>query len=112
MDLKRAYEIISALADGHSPFTGEVFANDSVYQNSDTIRALYTAMEVLSAKIKSGDKKRALPENAGKPWEELEITKLEQEFDQGMNIYDIAAAHNRTSWAIRQRLIKQGKIQF
>ena len=112
MDLKRAYEIVSALADGHNPYTGEVFNQDSVFQNADTAMALYTAREVLSIRITNGDRSKDLPENAGKIWEEAEILKLENEFAQDMSISDIAKAHNRTTWAIRQKLVKQGKIPF
>lgn len=112
MDLGRALEIITALADGHNPYTGEVFEPDSVFQNPDTVRALYTAINFLSSRMKSGNKKRSLPENAGKIWEEEEMTQLISEFEGGMNIRDMATAHNRTTWGIRQKLVKLGKIQF
>lgn len=112
MDLNRVREIISALADGHNPFTGEVFAEDSVFNNPETVRALYTALDLINSRVKSGNRKRNLPENAGKNWEDEEISQLIREFDKGMNINDIAETHSRTSWGIRQKLIKLGKIQY
>lgn len=112
MDLNRTYEIISALAAGHNPYTGEVFTNDSVFQNPDTVRALYTVLELISIRIKTGNRKSSLPENAGKNWEEEEVFQLIKEFDQGMNIADMAKTHARTTWGVRQKLVKLGKIQY
>lgn len=112
MELQRALEIISALADGHNPYTGEIFEKDSVFQNPDTVRALYTAMELLSSRLKSRDRKSRLPQNAGNKWEGEEDLQLAREFDSGMNIQEIAVNHGRTMPSIRQRLIKMGKIQY
>ncbi|WP_416150319.1 hypothetical protein ACM26V_04880 [Salipaludibacillus sp. HK11] len=47
MEIKKAIEIISLLADGIDPQTGEVFPQESTYQNPDTVRSLFLAVEGL-----------------------------------------------------------------
>ena len=49
MDEARALTIVSALANGVNPLTGELFAVDSPYQSPDVIRALYCAVRALEA---------------------------------------------------------------
>jgi hypothetical protein len=51
-----------------------------------------------------------LPNNAGKPWTEVEDTSLLAEFDKGESIGTIALAHNRTKGAIASRLVRLGRI--
>ncbi len=112
MDNQRAHEIISALADGHNPYTGEVFSHDSVFQNPETTRALFAAADALSAKIRTAERKKGLPKNAGNPWGQDETNQLVQEFDQGINIIEIAKTHERTVGSIRSKLVQLGKIQY
>lgn len=45
MDPTRAIEIVRQLADGIDPTTGERFPPDSPYQQADTVRALYLALD-------------------------------------------------------------------
>ena len=100
MDLTRAKEIISTLADGVDPTTGEVLADDSIYNKGEVIRALYTVLDYLDV-----DKlRKQLPQNAGKPWTESEDNKLHDEFNSMMKIADIAKKHGRTYKAIESRL--------
>jgi hypothetical protein len=47
METNQAAEIIQQLADGVNPCTGERFPPDSPYQQADTVRALYLALEGL-----------------------------------------------------------------
>ena len=49
MDEARALTIVSALANGVNPLTGELFAIDSPYQSPDVIRAMYCAVRALEA---------------------------------------------------------------
>jgi hypothetical protein len=112
MELKRAIEIIQFLADGVSPYTGEVFDDGSVFQNADTIRALYVALEEMKHSLSRFEKHKGLPEKTGKPWTSEENTTLVTEFDSGMDIATIAARHDRTIGAINARLMKLGKIQI
>lgn len=112
MDPTRAIEIVTALADGHNPYTGEVFEQESVFQNPDTARALHLALDALRIRLRNTERKRVQPENAGKPWTEEEVAKLISEFEQGIDIQAMAKEHQRTNWAIRERLIQLGKTQY
>jgi hypothetical protein len=47
MEEARALTILTALAGGVNPLTGELFAVDSPYQSPDVIRALYCAVRAL-----------------------------------------------------------------
>jgi hypothetical protein len=51
MDDQQALAIVTALAHGANPQTGEVFEADSVYQSSDVIRALFVAQRALEARL-------------------------------------------------------------
>jgi hypothetical protein len=51
MDVQQALSIVTALAHGANPQTGEVFASESVYQSPEVIRALFVAQRALEAKI-------------------------------------------------------------
>jgi hypothetical protein len=53
MDDLRAHRIISALANGANPLTGELFSAESPYQSPEIIRALYTAARMLEARLHS-----------------------------------------------------------
>ena len=47
MDDQKALSIVSALANGVNPLSGEVFPVDSPYQASDVVRALFAAARAL-----------------------------------------------------------------
>lgn len=111
MNSEKAMEIIKMLADGIDPNTGEVFPADSPYQNIDVVRALNTAKEALRRVAKADERRKFLPERAGKPWESEESKLLAQRFDSGIPINEIAKAHHRTKGAITSQLIKLGKIE-
>lgn len=44
MDISRAKEIVSALAEGIDPTTGEILPEDSVYNKAEIVRALYAVL--------------------------------------------------------------------
>jgi hypothetical protein len=100
MDINRAKEIVSALAEGIDPTTGEIMPDNSVYNKGDVVRALYTVLAYLD----DNKAKKQQPRNAGKPWTESEDDKLRDEFDSMMKISDIAKEHGRTYKAIESRL--------
>ena len=83
MDDSKALGIVSALANGVNPQTGEVFEIDSPYQSADVIRALYAAVRALEAgsRTKARGARARLPGNAGKPWSENEDLELLEKFD-------------------------------
>lgn len=49
--------------------------------------------------------------NAGQAWTEDEDQKLDEEFETGMEVSEIACAHGRTNGAIRARLKRHGLIE-
>lgn len=112
MDESKALAIVSALANGVNPLTGEVFTTDSPYQSPDVVRALYISVRALEASAKRRSRARGrLPGNAGKPWSEEEDNRLLSEFDHGRALAEIAQAHQRTQAGIQARLEKHGRLQ-
>ena|SRR5699024_3877146 len=78
MELARAKELLTALADGIDPFTGEVFPRDHVCNQPEIIRALHCVLLALP-----GERKKDTPPNAGQPWSQEEIASLHAEFQMG-----------------------------
>jgi hypothetical protein len=111
MEISEAVGIIKAVADGINPFTGEVFSQDSIYQQPQMVRALYQAVGAMEVQIKREEKKRQLPENAGKPWSEDDDSQLVSDYDSGTPVRDIARKHKRTVGSIEARLERLGKIE-
>ena len=72
MENLEALEVIEALADGVNPLTGEVFADDSLYQKPKVIRALHKAIDALKRFAKFEKRRQNLPQRAGQPWDEIE----------------------------------------
>ena len=106
MDIIRAKEILSVLADGVNPMTGEILPLEDSCNQADVIRALHTIIDAIpSSKLKPQ------PQNAGKPWTELEKSKLLDEFDSGMSVYAIAKEHGRSKGAIESQLVAYGKME-
>lgn len=104
MDIMRAKELLSVLADGIDPFTGELLPQDHVCNQPEMIRAFHEMLNAIQL-----SKKKNLPHNAGKPWTETEEEKLLDEFDAGMKISVIAKEHGRSRGAIESRLADLGK---
>jgi len=138
MDDRQALAIVSALADGANPVTGEVFAGDSPYQAPDIIRALFVAVRALEAQANvvstpsaqaghsaqsqihglnkaTGDSDRKTSRsgqaNAGKPWNAEEDAQLLAAFDRETPLTDIARTHGRTVGGVRARLEKHGRLE-
>jgi len=107
MDAERAIEIVQSLADGVDPYSGERFPSDSPYQQADTVRALHLALEGLG-KLKRSTARKTGP---GRPWSEDEEKELLRQFDDKIDVEEIAAKHERTKGAIWARLEKLGRIQ-
>lgn len=61
MDINRAKEIISALAEGIDPTTGEVLPENNVCNKSEVVRALYTILNIYK------DEKQVHKENKKEP---------------------------------------------
>lgn len=110
MDENRALAIVSALANGVNPLTGEIFPADSPYQTADVVRALFHASRALETRARPRSRLNA-PPNAGKPWTEEEDRNLLKEFDSGCRMPDLAQALGRTTAGIQARLEKYGRVQ-
>jgi hypothetical protein len=110
MDDSKALGIVSALANGVNPISGETFPPDSPYQSADVVRALFAAVRALEPGRRSRARSQ-MPVNAGKPWSEEEDRRLLGEFDNGRPINELAQAHGRTQAGIQARLEKHGRLQ-
>jgi hypothetical protein len=112
MEKQTAMHILSTLAQGVDPHTGESFAADSPYQHPDTVRALFQAVQAMSdpaGRTRPGG--QSVPENAGKPWSDEEDNALAEAFDAGKPIPELAQSHRRTRAAIQARLVRLGRIE-
>jgi hypothetical protein len=108
MEEQRALNIVTALANGVNPQTGEVFPGDSPYQSAEIVRALFVAIRAMQARPPR--RRSEAPANAGKPWTDTEDAELLQEFDGGMEVAAIAQAHARTAMGIQARLERHGRL--
>jgi hypothetical protein len=110
MHLQIALPIVRALADGVDPSTGAVFGDDSPYAEPRTLRALFSAVELMEREAEREKRRERLPANFGKPWTEGEDNALVASFENGTPLPDLARKHARTHSSIRLRLEKLGKI--
>jgi hypothetical protein len=123
METPKAAEIIRALADGRDPVTGEQFPPNSPYQQADTVRALFLAVDALDNSARRARRQALRPEGApqrpidpnrpkiGASWSPEEEQQLRDAFAAHKPIPEIAAAHGRTQGAITARLVKLGLIE-
>lgn len=109
MDAQRAKELISVLADGVDPLTGEVLDDGDVCNKPEVIRALHMALDALEKELKR--KTRKQPENAGKPWTDEQDAELCRMYDAGSTKSEINRYFKRTDGAISSRLVRLGKIR-
>jgi hypothetical protein len=112
METLKAAEIIRALADGRDPITGETFPPNSPYQQADTVRALFVALDVLKRQKHVRVKRPVDPNRPkmGAPWTPDEEQQLRDGFAAQKTIPELAATHGRTTIAITSRLVKMGLI--
>ena len=104
MDINRAKEIISTLAEGVDPTTGEMLPNDSICNKGEIVRAFYAVLNHLDDK----KPKKNMPANAGKPWSTEEDTRLKSCYEAGMPRKELCATFERTSGSITSRLVRLG----
>lgn len=111
MQLDAALPIVRALADGVNPITGEAYPDGSPYADPRTLRALYTAVDLMQKEHEREKRRERLPANFGKAWNEREDRELITEYDAGNTFHEIARKHARSASSVRLRLEKLGKIQ-
>jgi hypothetical protein len=104
MDIVRAKEIISALAEGVDPTTGEILPDNSVCNKGEIVRAFYAVLNHLDEK----KPKKNLPANAGKPWSANDDKRLKTCFESGMTKKELCAQFERTPGSITSRLSRLG----
>ena len=104
MDINRAKEIISALAEGIDPTTGELLDENNVCNKAEVVRAFYTVLQNMG----TNKPKKELPENAGKPWSEEEEKVLLGLYNEGLSKKEISQRLGRTTGSITSRLLRLG----
>ncbi len=110
-DKNKTIEILESLANGINPITGEIFPDDSPYQEAQIVRALFNA--VIELKRKSSKKNNQINlENQGRKWTEQEDQQLKESFNKGFKTSEISKLHGRTYGAIRSRLEKLSLISI
>ena len=111
MDEAKALTILTTLANGVHPETGEVFPPESPYQSPEVVRALFFATRTLESRSPAPKPRASLPSNAGKPWADEDDRKLLAEFDRGRTLSELAQSLGRTVAGIQARLEKHGRLQ-
>ena len=120
MEIDKAKKIVSLLAYGIDPTTGEVLPGDSPYNHPSVVRALFSVLgsagvpkkqikqsvaEKQTQNVESGR-----PKNAGLPWTEELKEEVAIMFKNGTSIDELAEYFERTSGAILSQLMHQGLI--
>ena len=108
MDIQRAKELLSMLADGVNPLTGEILPDDDSCNQAEIVRALNAAVIELDKLV--ARRARPQPDKAGKPWSKEEEAQLIEEYQEGITANEIAKLHSRSKGAIAARLVRLGMI--
>src|SRR5258708_12317455 len=95
MELSNALPILRALADGVNPVTGDVFPETSPYAEPRTLRAIYSAVDLVQREVEREKRREKLPANFGKPWTEGEDTPLRDPFQKGIPLPQTPPIHAR-----------------
>ena len=103
-------QILSLLADGIDPETGEILPEDSVCNQPEVIRALHFALDCLSHQ-----KQRRMTSifyvNQGKAWTAEEESLLTRLFRKGESNAQIQMELQRSESAVSARLVRLGLIE-
>lgn len=120
MEIEKAKEIVTLLANGSDPTTGEVFVDDSPYNHPMVIRALFTVLNHVRVPRKqnklSVEEKQSQnlatgkPRNAGLAWTEELKQEVAALFRQGKSVNELAQYFERSEGAIVSELEHQGII--
>jgi hypothetical protein len=110
MEYVKAFAIVSQLADGKHPFSGELLPAESPYNEAEVIRALMLGAGLLNQRAQWELRKKSLPENSGKQWSAEEDQRLAREFDEGIAPIELAKRFKRSIGSIEVRLVRIGKI--
>ncbi|MCG8906323.1 hypothetical protein [Pseudomonas sp. DP-17] len=105
--LSESLTLLRKLAHGIDPRHDQPLAVDDPCQAPEVIRALFHAIHALET---PAPRPRALPQQAGKPWQAEEEQVLLRRFEAGETVAAIAREHGRTTGGIRSRLKYLGKL--
>ena len=118
MEMDKAKEIVSLLAYGIDPTTGEVLPNDSPYNHPSVIRALFSVLgsvRVPKKQIKQSTEEKQTqnvasgrPKNAGLPWTEELKEEVAIMFTSGTSIDELAKYFLITTQAKRNLSSRSG----
>ena len=119
MNKAEVVDILSALASGVHPATGEVFEEESPYNHPQIIRALFGSLEMIQAPASRAPKRsqEEINREEGRPlrfnvrWTEQEDEELISLIGKGTLTGDIAEQFQRTKGSIHSRLQRQGLLE-
>ena len=119
METTEVRSIVKTLAQGIDPTTGEVFPQNSPYNDPKIIRALFKVVDLAwppgRSKLSLDEKRqrnleRGLPRNAGLPWSDEHREAVAEGFKNGKTIRELATTLERSLTAINSELIRQELI--
>jgi hypothetical protein len=110
MNPVEAKTTLETLACGIDPATGEIFSEQSPFNNPQALFFAAQEREKLAQPAPPVRAARDRPENAGRSWSGEEDADLLRAFDAGVSPKDLAARHGRTKGAIDSRLVRLGRV--
>lgn len=108
MNITRAKQILTSLAGGIDPFTGEVLYENNVCNHGKTIEAINCVLEELGRF--EGEYSEIMPENSGSKWTSRDEEQLRNMLSSRASKRQIIKALGRSESGIAARLVRLGLI--